>query len=114
MFRVQVEVTATYTYIVDIDAPTENRAESIACGRASMEEHLPEDFQVEKGYCTFQVESDQLTAICPDCGEEHPIPNDSTGHTIPQAWHEDHEYCASCGAKIEAAEAAANAELNRA
>jgi predicted RNA-binding Zn-ribbon protein involved in translation (DUF1610 family) len=111
IFRVEVKVIAEYTYVLDVDARNEERAESIACGRESMANHLPEDFQVEKGYCTFEVESDQLTAICPECGEEHPIPNDNTGHTIPEAWHEDYEYCAPCGAKIEAAEAA---ELNRA
>ena len=74
-YTVEVTITAHCTYTVELEARDESSAEREAEGR--WRELLPEDFQVEKGYISdFSTETEQLTAECPECGEEHVVPHD--------------------------------------
>jgi predicted RNA-binding Zn-ribbon protein involved in translation (DUF1610 family) len=138
-FKIRVTIKAECTYEVEMDESTEAKAEDAAT--LIWREKVPEDFQVEKGYITnWELETEQLTAICPDCGIEHAILHDDLpvcycgqfGHnpytgspenpkgrallhphlivngvcTPEPWWWDDNEYCAACGAKIEAEEKA--------
>lgn len=96
-FKVKVKAIAECEYEVEIDHDTEKKAEQEAAGM--WRKKMPSDFQVAEGYVTdWQIESEQLMAICPACGTEHAIPTaDSKG----DSWYEDYEYCKPCGAKIE-------------
>lgn len=90
-FKVKVKVTAACEYEVEVHTSTKAQSENTATGL--WREKLPEDFQVEKGYITdWEIETEQLTAECPDCNTEH---------TMADSWSEDRDYCKSCGAKIE-------------
>jgi hypothetical protein len=122
IFRMEVTAIARTTYTVDVDASTEKEAKTIATSREIFNASTPEEFQVDAKNCEFEFDTEKLTTECPECGIEHPIPTKDTercscwafdfknhlhaeGICIPLPWcYEDEEYCASCGAKIEAAE----------
>jgi hypothetical protein len=130
IFRMEVTAIACTTYTVDVDASTEEEAETIATSREIFNANTPEEFQVDAKNCEFEFDTEQLTDECPECGVDHPIPNFDTKYcldinhehtqdhpfykrfyilvdgvcTPAPWWVEDQEYCASCGAKIEAAE----------
>jgi hypothetical protein len=130
-YEITVKVVATCSYTVTVDARDEAQAESEAISRYATE--CPEDFQVEKGYIEWELDTDQLTADCPDCFTEHVIPHNNLrtchcgqftdseerykrqhilvdGVCAPAPWwSEDQEYCAACGARIKAAELARDA-----
>jgi hypothetical protein len=74
-FKIRVTVKAECTYEVEVDHTSEANAEDEA--KDLWREKLPDDFQVEKGYVTdWEVETEQLTAVCPDCNVEHIIQHD--------------------------------------
>ena len=97
-YAVTVKVIATFTYTVEVEGRTEPSAEAEATKRSVLAANLPEDFQVERGYCDFETEAVQLTAYCPECSREHSVSNN--GPLLLEPWHEDPDYCADCGAKI--------------
>lgn len=102
-YKVKVKVIATLEFECEVEVSGNfdwDKAEDLACGRESLNKHLPEDFQVEKGYMSFETESEAVAWICPDCDEEH----DKAG-----AWEEDEIYCKHCGKKIVEAELAERA-----
>ena len=97
-FKVKVTIKAECEYEVEVDSENEDQAED--CALKMWREKVPEDFQVEKGYITdWDIEAEQLTAVCPDCNSEH---------AMADGWSEDGAYCKSCGAKIELLEEKAN------
>jgi hypothetical protein len=110
-FKIKVKITAECEYEVEVDHDSQGNAEDEAM--SLWREELPEDFQVEKGYITnWDVETEQQTAICPECGVEHRIGTADYGqrHIVEGAlvtrpdvewWIEDQDYCAPCGAKTE-------------
>jgi predicted RNA-binding Zn-ribbon protein involved in translation (DUF1610 family) len=132
IFKIEVTAIAKTTYTVEVDAPTEAQAESVATSREIFNASTPEEFQVDAKNCEFEFYTEQLTDECPECGLDHPIPTCDTKYcfdmnhehkqdhqlykrfyilvdgvcTPAPWWVEDLEYCASCGAKIEAREAA--------
>lgn len=74
-FKIRVTVKAECAYGIEVDADTVGKAEDAASRQ--WRDKLPEDFQVEKGYVTeWDIETEQLTAICPGCGIEHAILHD--------------------------------------
>jgi hypothetical protein len=100
-FKVKVKLTAAYEYELEIDHASENKAQQEAANK--WRDQLPDDFQVSKDYITdWDIESEQQTAICPDCGIEHGIPTATVSEAQADAWLEDYEYCKPCGAKIDA------------
>jgi hypothetical protein len=104
-FVVKVTITAKISYEVEVDETTEPLAEQAAI--SLWKDEVPLDFRVNEGYVTaWDTETDQLTAECPRCFTEHTIPSDNLSHAASDSWHEDFEYCAACGAKIEAEEKA--------
>ena len=106
-YKARVTVTATVTYTVELEAQNDREAEAESHSCHHLADCLPEDFQVAEGYCEYDTELDQLTAICPDCDTEHPIPlwNDNPLTTAVAWWPGDPDYCAACGAKQETARA---------
>jgi predicted RNA-binding Zn-ribbon protein involved in translation (DUF1610 family) len=140
IFRIEVTAIAKTTYTVEVDAPTEAQAESVAASREIFNASIPEEFQVDAKNCELEFYTQQLTAECPECGESHSILHDDLpvcycgqfgfnpyagtaenpdgrarphphiivdGVCTPEPWwYDDQEYCSSCGAKIEAREAA--------
>ena len=140
-FTIEVTIKAECKYRVEVDEDNESKAEDAAT--LKWRDKVPEDFQVEKGYITgWEVESEQLTAICPGCDTEHTVLHDNLvvcycgqfGHnpsykdSVPHSqrlrlrphlivggvctpepwWWDDSDYCAACGANIEAEDAIAN------
>jgi len=135
MSTYRVTVTATATYTVDVAGDDAGEAENMACASNIYTQESSEEFQVAHNACSFEAESEQLTATCPDCGKDHPlavIGGDMKlcycqrfGHNLDGCqrwqlhphlivdgvctpapwWNEDPSYCAECGAKIEAEEA---------
>jgi Zn finger protein HypA/HybF involved in hydrogenase expression len=97
IFRIEVTAIAKTTYTVEVDAPTEAQAESVAASREIFNANTTEEFQVDARDCEFEFETEQLTEDCEECGESYPV---------SAAWSQDRYICASCGAKIEAIEAA--------
>jgi hypothetical protein len=69
-YKVDVTVKAEFTYQVEVEAPSEARAEDEATGMWRSE--MPDDFQVNKGYVTnWDVDDiEQLTWECSDCGKQ--------------------------------------------
>lgn len=113
-FAIKIKVIATVEYTLEIEAHSEEAAINEACSRKALADNTPEDFAVDRGYCEFEEESEQLTAICPRCDVEHNVPTcdvvDSLivdGKSVPNPdanwWHEDQDYCKACGV-LEAAE----------
>jgi hypothetical protein len=115
-FKIRVTVKAECSYEVEVEASAEHEAEDAAA--RLWRDRLPDDFQVAKGYITdWETETEQLTAICPECGVEHDVPHDDTrtchcadaggpphiiinDKCVPSPWwREDQEFCAACGAK---------------
>jgi hypothetical protein len=122
-YNVTVKVIATTEYTVVIEASSEQLALNEACSRSVYAASTPDDFQVDTGYCEFEPEAEQLTAICPDCDVEHAVATakDSgniivDGKIVPDParawWDADQEYCASCGVIGDALDAAEN-EANK-
>jgi predicted RNA-binding Zn-ribbon protein involved in translation (DUF1610 family) len=113
-FKIKVKVTAECEYEVEVERETLRDAEDAAVG--VWRDKLPSDFQIDKGYITdWDVDGEQQTADCPDCGVEHVVATADRDHrhivegvlvTRPDVewWLEDQDYCAACGAKIEAEE----------
>jgi hypothetical protein len=93
-FQIKVKVIATCEYITTIEEVDESHAENEAVRGYRV--LSPSDFGVDVGYCDFEVESEQLTANCPDCGVEHGL-NKAAG----ECWQEDQDYCLPCGKLIE-------------
>ena len=122
MFIIQVRAIATCCYDVAVEATDEKAAISIACTPSSYRHYSPADFQVDPDICEFDpIETEQVTATCPECGREHLYPSRTiircdgpasgsdyvlVGGVCIQAawWHADADYCAECGEKIEARE----------
>ena len=100
-YNVEVTITAEVTYTVEVEADSESKADDLAT--AQWRTMTPDDFQVEKGYIiNWETEAEQQTHNCDECGKEYPV---TTGRTLStEAWKEDQDYCAECGAKIEAEE----------
>jgi len=95
-YKVDVTIRAEFTYTVEVEAPSEARAEDEATGMWRSE--MPDDFQVNKGYITaWDVDNtDQLTWECEDCGKE-----------IPEAESRaNDDMCEACNAKQKAQDAA--------
>lgn len=100
-FKVKVRIFAECEYTVEVDRPTERKAEEEAIGQ--WREQIPPNFQISKSYITnWETEAEQLTAICPDCSTEHSVP--TAAQPNADCWYEDQDYCKPCGAKIEAEE----------
>lgn len=77
LFRVPVTVTATFTFEVEVQAENETTAAAAAIDASP--ENLPEDFTADPGYCQYStVGIEALTAVCPGCDTEHPVPVWST------------------------------------
>jgi hypothetical protein len=100
-YKVEVTVKAEVTYTVEVEASSERKAEDLAAGM--WREKTPDDFQVAKGYITdWQTEAEQQTHDCEECGKEYAVTTAAALST--EAWKEDQDYCAECGAKIQAEE----------
>ena len=95
-YKFNYTLTATKTYSYEIDAPNYRKAENEAYDRAIGDFTATGDDAEEDG-----IDFEQLTCNCEECGKEYPIPT-ADNPIAPQAWKEDYEYCAECGAKIEA------------
>ena len=68
-YMVQVTVTASCTYEVEVESSTEWKAEDEASGM--FRDMLPDDFQVAKGYITdWETEAEQLTWECEECEKQ--------------------------------------------
>jgi predicted RNA-binding Zn-ribbon protein involved in translation (DUF1610 family) len=132
IFRVEVTAIARRTYTVDVEAPDEETAETVASSREIFGKNTPEEFQVDAKDCAFDFDSQQLTDECPECGESHAVMHDDLAtcycekfvtqpnlpgylrvHLLVDGvctpapwWAQDQEVCAACGAKIEAEEKA--------
>jgi hypothetical protein len=76
IFRVEVTAIARRTYTVDVEAPDEETAETVASSREIFGKNTPEEFQVDAKDCAFDFDSQQLTDECPECGESHAIMHD--------------------------------------
>lgn len=126
IFKVTVTAIAKTTYTVDVEAKDEQEAERMACSSKIYRDESDPEFQVSHDGCEFRAESKQLTAACPECGKEHPLPTDDTepcncrelnvahirvdGVCVLPLWGRGDQYCCpDCDAKIEAEEAAKNA-----
>ena len=139
-FRVQVTCIVERTYTVEVDESTEDKAEQSA---ANQWRDQLEDFDVDKPD-RWKFESEQLTAECPDCCEEHTIPHDDLAvchcsqfiadpDLVPRGnlhqfchlivggkcapapwWWQDHDYCAACGKLAEEKDAKEEEERKRA
>ena len=76
MFIIQVRAIATCCYDVAVEATDEKAAISIACTPSSYRHYSPADFQVDPDICEFDpIETEQVTATCPECGREHLYPS---------------------------------------
>jgi hypothetical protein len=65
-FSVEVTLTASVTYTVEVEESSESRAEDQA--QSVWRSMLPEDFQVDKGYISdWDAEVTQLTWQCEAC-----------------------------------------------
>jgi hypothetical protein len=65
-FSVEVTLTASVTYTVEVEASSESRAEDAAT--ALWASQLPDDFQVNKGYITdYDAEVTRLSWACESC-----------------------------------------------
>jgi hypothetical protein len=65
-FSVEVTVTASVTYTVEVEESSESRAEDVAT--SLWRSQLPEDFRVAKGYITdWDAEVKQLSWACESC-----------------------------------------------
>ena len=95
-FQVNITLTATKTFSYEIDAPGWKKAESEAFDRAMGDFNATGEDATEDG-----IDFEQLTHECEECGKEYAIPT-ADKPEAPLAWKEDYEYCAECGAKIEA------------
>lgn len=74
-FMVKVTIKAEFSYEVEVDEDTEAKAEQAAANQ--WRDKMPEDFQMDEGYITaYDMEAEQLTAVCPGCNVEHIIPHD--------------------------------------
>jgi rRNA maturation endonuclease Nob1 len=114
-FKVKVKVMAAVEYEMEVDASSEADAEQEATTRANVRDHLPSDFKVDYGYITdTEIKSaERLTYICENCEVEYKADVDAVKHPDAiQPWHEDDDYCAVCGAQIEAEEAKKKAGTN--
>lgn len=98
-FKVSITLTASKTFTYTVDAPTWKKAEYEAYDRAIDEFKPTGEDATEDG-----MDFEQQTCNCEECGKEYPIPT-ADEPDAPLAWKEDYEYCAECGAKIDAAEA---------
>ncbi len=105
-FKVKVTVLASFTYETEVEGNSEGDAEENAISPSETQAHLPDDFKVNDGYCQYEFETEQLTAICPTCDTEHPVPTTDTQYRINEfgnsvhdvdAWPEDSDYCRACG-----------------
>jgi hypothetical protein len=97
-FKIKVTLTETKTYSYEIDAPKQCKAEDEACDRAITAfinscDHTTDD--------DVEIETEQQTKQCEECGTEYEIQTPDRSEA-PGAWHEDDDWCAKCGAKIEA------------
>lgn len=113
-FKVKVKVVAEYEYETEVDESDFSKAES--AGARQWREKMPSDFQVHEDYISeWETDSEQLTADCPRCGVEHPVETSDRPDVIivngkrtlrpdVEWWRGDEQYCAACGAKIEAEE----------
>jgi len=75
-FRVVVTATSKTTYSVEVDAKDEAEAERMACSSNVYALASDSEFGIAHDRCTFSTSTEQLTADCPKCGEEHVIPSD--------------------------------------
>jgi hypothetical protein len=65
-YSVEVTITASCTYTVEVEGCSEYDAENRA--HEQWRERMPSDFQVEKGYVTnWDTDTTQLTWECEEC-----------------------------------------------
>ena len=112
-FKVKITLQVRQTFTYEIDERNQRRAEDVACDRAV------DEFRISTAIANdpddvYDIETEQLTEDCEECGVEYPlgvayIPGHSD-ETAPRAWEEDQDFCAKCGAEIEAKEKAEEAE----
>lgn len=93
LYRVQCTVTAKSTYTVEVEAPTEARAEGAAI--SMWRDKTSPDFQVDK-IDSAEAESTQISWQCEVCGVEITEAQDRTGQGC----------CAKCDAEWVADETA--------
>ncbi len=75
-FSVRVTSKAKDSYTVEVEASDDEKAEALATSHEIFAANTSEDFQVPRNNCSFEFETEQLTADCPDCGKEHLILSD--------------------------------------
>jgi hypothetical protein len=99
-FKIEVTIVAKCSYVAEVEASDESKAEDIATGL--WREKLPDDFQVAKGYISdWEIEdTEQLTAVCERCDVEYPLLDWSKHPDAIRPWSEDSDFCTPCGAKI--------------
>ena len=93
-FRVEVTVTKSDTYTMEVEADSEGKAERDA--ELAWRDHASENFQVDKPD-TWKSETEQLSWNCVECGVEITKEQNRKGD----------EMCEKCVAAYDASEALA-------
>jgi ribosomal protein S27AE len=100
-FKVKVTITAKRTYHYELDAASQRKAEDAAVDKAIGEFHVTAD-DIEDN---TDVETEQQTRNCARCGKEFHLHTADRSLAESEAWYEDDDYCAKCGATIVSEEA---------
>jgi hypothetical protein len=97
-FKIEVILTATQTFEYEIEASSEHKAQDVAFDRAV------DDFDISRADLSdTEYDVEQQTKECEECGVEYEVKTADRSYAA-DAWHEDDDYCAKCGAAIEAEE----------
>jgi hypothetical protein len=117
-YKVKVKILAEFEFETTLDASSQQRAEELAVSRQSIAANTPDDFAVDSGYCSFDIDATRTRTDCPGCGCDHETGHDGgamlssdgrsilydrNGYRIPDTdtWSEDDDYCARCGAQLD-------------
>lgn len=85
-YRVPVTVIAKSSYVVEVEAPNERKAEEAAIDQ--WRQHVGEDFQVAD-IDEAQAEAEQISWSCDNCSKE----------VTYEEWAKGDSWCLSCVAK---------------
>jgi hypothetical protein len=91
-FKVAVTLNVEKTYSFEVESSKESKAEDLAMDKAI--EAFRSDFNSKLDlYDTTEFLTEKITSECEECGTEYVVDS-------PEAWFEDNDFCAQCGAKI--------------
>jgi hypothetical protein len=101
-FKVKVTLTATQTFEYEIDEANERKAEDAALDKAVAAFYVTRADIADD----VDIETEQQTRDCARCGKEFHLHTADRSLAESEAWYEDDDYCAKCGAAILEAEKA--------